>query len=138
MDRRTMALKDQIAQRYADVVYEGRWWTPERESMDAMVDVLMANVTGSVRMKLYKGSAWAVSRRADVSLYREDLATFGASETYDHADAAGFIRLFGLPIRAAAAAQAERAGRNGSGNGLGHAGDVQSLAEAFGALAAGD
>ena len=107
LDRRATGLKDQVAQRYADLVYEGRWWTPEREALDAMVDSLMADVTGSVRMKLYKGSATAASRKADVSLYREDLATFGESATYDHADAAGFIRLFGLPVRAAAAARAE-------------------------------
>ena len=72
--------------------------------MDALVDSVMTNVTGSVRMKLYKGSAAAVSRVADISLYRTDLATFRESATYDHADAEGFIRLFGLPLRVAAAA----------------------------------
>ncbi|HZD03322.1 MAG TPA: argininosuccinate synthase, partial [Longimicrobiales bacterium] len=79
LDRRAMALKDQIAPRYADLVYEGRWWSPEREAMDAMVDALMKGVSGTIRMKLFKGNAWAVSRRADVSLYRPDLATFGES-----------------------------------------------------------
>ncbi len=102
LDRRSMALKDQIAQRYADLVYEGRWWTPEREAMDAMVQTLTRDVTGSVRLKLYKGSASIASRTSARSLYREDFATFGAAVTYDHADAAGFIKLFGLPIRAAA------------------------------------
>ncbi len=110
LDRRSIALKDHLAPRYADLVYEGRWWTPEREAIDALVNELLKDVTGSVRMKLYKGSTWAVSRTSERSLYREDLATFGASESYDHADAEGFIRLFGLPMRAAAARDAERGG----------------------------
>jgi len=107
MDRRSLALKDQLAPRYADLVYEGRWWTPEREALDALVGSLLRQVTGSVRVKLFKGSAWAVSRTSPYSLYREDLATFGASAAYDHADAAGFIKLFGLPVRAQAAARAQ-------------------------------
>lgn len=111
LDRRSMALKDQMAQRYADLVYEGRWWTPEREAMDAMVKVLVRDVTGAVKLKLYKGSAWVTSRTSPRSLYREDLATFGEAATYDHADAEGFIRLFGLPIRAAAG----RDGMDGEG-----------------------
>lgn len=112
LDRRSMDLKDQMAHRYADLVYEGRWWTPEREAMDAMVNVLVRDVTGSVKFKLFKGSAWVTSRTSPRSLYREDLATFGESATYDHADAEGFIKLFGLPIRAAAARDA--AGEDGS------------------------
>jgi argininosuccinate synthase len=85
------------------MLYEGRWWTPERQALQAASDVMSATVTGYVTMKLYKGSATAVSRVSPVSLYREDLASFGHAVTYDHADAAGFIKLFGLPIRAAAA-----------------------------------
>jgi argininosuccinate synthase len=103
IDRRIEGLKDQMAARWADMLYEGRWWTPEREAMQAMSDVLSRNVTGSVKVKLYKGSATVVSRTSPVSLYREDLASFGAAASYDQADAAGFIRLFGLPIRAAVA-----------------------------------
>ena len=102
VDRRSEGLKDQLAQRWADMIYEGRWWTPEREALQASADVLSRNVTGSVRLKLYKGSASVTSRTSPVSLYSEDLATFGESAAYDHADASGFIRLFGLPIRAAA------------------------------------
>jgi argininosuccinate synthase len=113
LDRRALALKDDLAPRYADLVYEGRWWMPERESIDALVNTLMRNVTGTVRMKLYKGNAWAVARTSPSSLYREDLATFGASAAYDHADATGFIKLFSLPLRARAAAQAELARGNG-------------------------
>jgi argininosuccinate synthase len=104
IDRRIEGLKDQMAQRWADMLYEGRWWTPEREAIQAMSDVLSKNVTGTVRVKLYKGSAQVVSRQSPVSLYRQDLASFGAAATYNQADAAGFIRLFGLPIRAAVSA----------------------------------
>jgi argininosuccinate synthase len=75
----------------------------------------MKPVSGSVKLKLFKGSSWAVSRISPNSLYREDLATFGASgAAYDHADAGGFIKLFGLPVRAQAASAAERARTNGS------------------------
>jgi argininosuccinate synthase len=105
IDRRVEGLKDQMAQRWADMVYEGRWWTPERQAMQAMTDVLSRNVTGTVKVKLYKGSVTVASRKSPVSLYRQDLASFGHAATYDQADAAGFIRLFGLPIRAATAVE---------------------------------
>ncbi|HET9948749.1 MAG TPA: argininosuccinate synthase [Longimicrobiales bacterium] len=105
IDRRVEGLKDLMAARWADMLYEGRWWTPEREAMQAMADVLSRNVTGSVRVKLYKGSATVASRTSPVSLYRKDLASFGHATTYDHADAAGFIKLFGLPVRAAVAVE---------------------------------
>jgi argininosuccinate synthase len=111
IDRRVEGLKDQMAARWADMVYEGRWWTPERQAMQAMSDVLSKNVTGTVKMKLYKGSATVASRTSPVSLYRHDLASFGHAATYDQADAAGFIRLFGLPIRAQTAV--ERAAGDG-------------------------
>ena len=110
IDRAAEGLKDQMAQRWADMLYEGRWWTPEREALQAMADVLAKNVTGSATLKLFKGSARVVARNSPVSLYREDLASFGHAVTYDHADAQGFIRLFGLPIRAAAAAEGQEKG----------------------------
>jgi len=110
IDRAAEGLKDQMAQRWADMLYEGRWWTPEREALQAMADVLAKNVTGSATLKLFKGSVRVVSRTSPVSLYREDLASFGHAVTYDHADAAGFIRLFGLPIRAAAAVEGQKTG----------------------------
>ena len=113
LDRKSLGLKDELALRYADLVYEGRWWTPEREALDALVNTMMRPVNGSVRVKLFKGNAWAVGRTSPSSLYHEDLATFGASAAYDHADATGFIRLFSLPMRARAAAQSELARRNG-------------------------
>ncbi len=108
IDRRAEALKDQMAQRWADMLYEGRWWTPEREALQAMADVLSRTVTGSATVRLFKGSCRVVSRTSPVSLYREDFASFGEAATYDHADAAGFIRLFGLPIRAAAAVDGQQ------------------------------
>jgi len=102
LDRRALAYKDQLAARYADLVYEGWWWTPEREAIDAFMDVLMKRVTGVVRLKLFKGSANVASRWSPMSLYDAGLASFGEDDTYDHADADGFIKLFGLPARVAA------------------------------------
>jgi len=102
LDRRSLALADDLGRRYADLVYDGRWWTPEREALDAMVDSLQRYVTGTVRMKLYKGSAQVVGRSSPVSLYHEGLATFGADSVYRQSDAAGFIRLYGLAVRTAA------------------------------------
>jgi argininosuccinate synthase len=101
LDRRTLALKDQVAARYADLVYEGRWWGTEKEALDAMVDRTQQMVTGSVRLKLYKGNVIIAGRQSAHSLYDEELASF-ATGTYDHGDAAGFIRLFSLPTRAEA------------------------------------
>lgn len=103
LDRRSLALKDDLATRYADLVYEGRWWSPERTAMDATVDALLEPATGTVRLKLYKGSAYIAGRWSPNTLYEPGLASFGASETFDHADATGFVRLFGLPTRVAAA-----------------------------------
>ena len=103
LSRRALALKDELAPRYAGLVYEGRWWTPERRALDAMVDSLMANVTGTVRLRLFKGRATVLSRKSPVSLYDLDLASFGASEGYAHSDSSGFVKLFSLPQRAVAA-----------------------------------
>src|SRR5690606_13984978 len=102
LDRRALALKDQVAQRYADLVYEGRWWSTEREALDALVDRSEERVTGTVRMKLYKGSAIVTSRSTPYPLYDAALASFGDDGHYDHADAAGYIRLLSLPTRAEA------------------------------------
>ncbi|MBI4408593.1 MAG: argininosuccinate synthase [Gemmatimonadetes bacterium] len=98
LDRRTLALKDQLGARYADLVYEGRWWSGEREALDALVDRTQQHVTGTVRLKLYKGNIIIAGRWSPESLYDVSLASFGESD-YDHADAAGFIRLFSLPTR---------------------------------------
>jgi argininosuccinate synthase len=114
LDRRTLALKDLIAPRYADLVYEGRWWTAEREAMDALVNVTQQRVSGEVRLKLYRGNATVVGRSSAHSLYDERFVTFGEDDVYDQADAAGYIRLYGLPMRVAAlkAAEAAAGGRS--------------------------
>lgn len=107
LDRRTLALKDAIAPRYADLVYEGRWWTVEREAMDALVDRTQQRVTGDVRLKLFKGNHTVAGRSSRFSLYDERFVTFGEDDVYDQADAAGFIRLYGLPMRVAALRELE-------------------------------
>lgn len=104
LDRRTLALKDALAGRYADLVYEGRWWSLEREALDALVDVTQRRVTGSVTVQLYKGQVTVLGRESPCSLYQPAYATFGADGVYDHADATGFIRLFGLPLKLGAQA----------------------------------
>ena len=102
LDRRTLALKDALAPRYADLVYEGRWWTTERAALDALVDVTQQRVTGDVRLKLYRGTHTVAGRTSPYSLYDERFVTFGEDDVYNQADAAGFIRLYGLPMRVAA------------------------------------
>jgi len=98
LDRRAAHHKALIAQRYAELVYNGMWFTPLREAFDAFVGELAKTVTGSVRMKLYKGGCSVVGRTSPFSLYSEDLATFGQDNVYNQADATGFINLFGLPL----------------------------------------
>ncbi len=107
LDRQTMHFKDVVAQRYAELIYDGLWFTPVREAIDAFVDVTQKRNTGDVRMKLYKGNCIVTGRQSPHSLYIEDFATFGQSADYDHADAAGFIALFGLPLKMAALTKQE-------------------------------
>jgi len=102
LDRDTLHYKHLLAQRYAELVYNGQWFAPLREAMDAFVDVTQKHMTGTVKMKLYKGSTTAVARKSPYSLYNEEFATFGQDSVYDQSDAAGFISLFGLPMRVAA------------------------------------
>jgi len=109
LDRRTLAAKDLIAPRYADLVYEGRWWTTEREAYDAFVAVTQERVTGSVTLRLYKGSTAVVGRESDHALYDERFVTFGEDDVYQQSDAAGFIRLFALPARVRALKDQEMA-----------------------------
>jgi argininosuccinate synthase len=99
LDRRTLAAKDVIAPRYADLVYEGRWWTTEREAYDAFVNVTQQKVTGTITLRLYKGSVAIAGRQSDNALYDERFVTFGEDDVYEQSDAAGFIRLFALPAR---------------------------------------
>ena len=111
LDRRTLAAKDLIAPRYADLVYEGRWWTTEREAYDAFVNVTQERVTGGVTLKLYKGTVSVVSRASEYALYDERFVTFGEDDVYQQSDAAGFIRLYSLPDRVRALRDRELAAR---------------------------
>jgi argininosuccinate synthase len=99
LDRDTLHYKDLCAQRYAELVYFGQWFTPLREALDAFFATTQKTVTGSITLKLYKGNLIVAGRTSPYSLYREDIATFGYSEIYSHSDAAGFIRLWGLPLK---------------------------------------
>ncbi|MCG8353756.1 MAG: argininosuccinate synthase [Chloroflexales bacterium] len=99
LDRETLHAKDSIALNYANLVYNGRWFTQLREHYDAFVRSTQASVTGQVRLKLYKGNVIVAGRMSPYSLYREDLATFAADMVYDQKDAESFIRLYGLPIK---------------------------------------
>jgi argininosuccinate synthase len=114
LDRRTLAAKDLIAPRYADLVYEGRWWTTEREAYDAFVSVTQERVTGTVTLRLYKGNVIIAGRASAHALYDERFVTFGEDDVYEQADAGGFIRLFALPARVRALKDAEMAGDIGA------------------------
>ncbi|HZI22620.1 MAG TPA: argininosuccinate synthase [Gemmatimonadales bacterium] len=108
LERRTLRLKDELALRYADLVYDGRWWTPEREALDAAVAATQQRVTGTVRLKLYKGGLSVAGRESPYALYQPSYATFGKDNVYDQHDAAGFIHLYGLSIRIGAGLEAAR------------------------------
>ncbi|MDD5367935.1 MAG: argininosuccinate synthase [Anaerolineaceae bacterium] len=99
LDRDTLHYKDVVAERYAELVYFGQWFTPLRASLDAFFAETQTPVTGTITLKLYKGNLIVSGRTSPYSLYREEFATFGYSAVYDHTDAAGFIRLFGLPSK---------------------------------------
>ncbi|VFQ92262.1 unnamed protein product [Cuscuta campestris] len=97
--REAMQRKDAIALDYAELVYAGRWWDPLRESYDAFMREITKTATGTVTVKLYKGSVAVTGRESPYSLYRQDISSFESGRLYDQADAAGFIRLYGLPMR---------------------------------------
>jgi argininosuccinate synthase len=109
LDRRTLAAKDAFAPRYADLVYEGRWWTTEREAYDAFVAKIQERVTGTVSLRLYKGNVTIAGRQSAHALYDERFVTFGEDDVYQQSDAAGFIRLYGLAQRVRALKDRERA-----------------------------
>ncbi len=113
LDRRSLDLKDSLSKRYADLVYEGRWWSAERESIDAMVTTLLEPVSGSVRLKLYKGSIAIAGRTSPNSLYEPSLASFNDSESFHHSSATGFVQLLSLPTRVVA--KRDAAAQNGAG-----------------------
>jgi len=99
MDREAMLLRDSIMPRYAQIIYNGFWYSPEREMIQKMIDESQKDVTGTVRLKLYKGNCTPVGVKAPVSLYSEDLATFDEDEVYNQKDATGFIRLNALRLK---------------------------------------
>jgi len=99
MDREVMLLRDSLIPKFAQLIYNGFWYSPEMESLRAMIDKTQENVTGTARLKLYKGNVTVVGRKSPHSLYREDFATFEKSEVYDQKDATGFIRLNALRLR---------------------------------------
>ncbi len=112
LDHATMQFKDLVALKYGELVYQGLWFSPLREALDAFIDNTQGPVTGVVRLKLYKGNIIPAGRKSPFSLYREDFATFGYDDVYDQADAAGFIRLFGLPLKVRALNNLPVAGLN--------------------------
>ncbi|HET92324.1 MAG TPA: argininosuccinate synthase [Chloroflexi bacterium] len=99
LDRDTLHYKEIVANRFAELVYYGQWFTPLREALSAFVAQTEKRVTGVVRVKLFKGGCTVVGRQSPFSLYREDFATFGKDDVYDQSDAEGFINLFGLPLK---------------------------------------
>jgi argininosuccinate synthase len=108
LDKETLRIKDQLALKYADLVYNGQWFTPLREALDAFVETTQENVTGGIRLKLYKGNVIVAGRKSPSSLYREDLATFGEEAVYNQKEAEGFINLFGLPVKVQALLKCKR------------------------------
>lgn len=108
LDRETMHLKQMLSGKFADLVYFGQWFTPCREALSAFVDKTQETVTGDVKLKLYKGNIIPASVTSPYSLYNEEIATFGEDDVYNQADSAGFINLFGLPLKVKALADQKR------------------------------
>ena len=113
LDRATMETKKTMADKLAQIVYEGKWFTPLREAVQAFVESTQEYVTGEVKFKLYKGNIIKAGTTSPYSLYSESLASFTTGELYDHHDAEGFITLFGLPLKVRAMKMAELEGQNG-------------------------
>jgi argininosuccinate synthase len=107
LDRDLMHYKQQVGLKYAELVYFGLWFTPLREALDAFVESTQKTVTGTVTLSLYKGNTSVASRKSEYSLYRMDLSSFTMGDSYDQKDAAGFIRILGLPSRSRAQLQQE-------------------------------
>jgi argininosuccinate synthase len=113
LDKETLHYKQLVALKYAELVYNGQWFTPLREALDAFVRKTQQTVTGTVRLRLYKGNVILLGRKSPYSLYREDYATFGEDQVYNQKDAEGFIKLFGLPLKVRALVNIEGKGRPG-------------------------
>jgi len=102
LDRETLRLRERIGQQFADIVYDGRWFTPVREALQASVESIASRLTGQVEVKLYKGQAVVTRRLSPNTLYADQYATFGEDEVYNQSHAEGFIRLYSLPQRISA------------------------------------
>ena len=111
LDKMTMHKKQELSITFAELVYNGQWFTPLREALSAFVTKTQETVTGKVRLKLYKGNIIKAGAWSDYSLYSEEIATFGEDDVYDQKDSAGFINLFGLPIKVQAAVKAKNANK---------------------------
>ena len=107
LDKETAHYKQQVAIKFADLVYNGQWFTPLREALSAFVDSTQQNVTGDVKLKLYKGNIINAGVTSPYSLYDEDIATFAEDDVYNQMDSQGFINLFGLPIKVKAMMEAK-------------------------------
>ena len=112
LDREVAHLKDSLMPKYAELVYNGYWWAPERKMLQTAIDESQQFVNGDVRVKLYKGSVTPTGRKSAHSLYREDFATFGQDDVYDQQDAEGFINLFGLQMKVKAMMEVSDGGRS--------------------------
>jgi argininosuccinate synthase len=104
-------LKQRLSQEYADIVYNGLWFSPTRSAIDAFVQNIQPRVTGTIRLKLYRGDCRIVGRKSDFALYDRGLATYDAGDTFDHAAAEGFIKIWGLPVETAAKHERRRAAK---------------------------
>jgi argininosuccinate synthase len=110
MDREVMMMRDSLIPKYAQLVYNGFWYAPEMKTLQTYIDATQENVTGTARMKLYKGNVVVVGRKSPFSLYNEDFATFEKEEVYNQMDATGFIRLNALRLRIQALTLDKRSG----------------------------
>jgi argininosuccinate synthase len=126
LDKSVFHMKNQLAAEYANLVYNGLWFTPLKKALDAFVDETQKSVTGSVSVKLYKGNVSVAARSSQFSLYNAKLATYTSEDTFDHKASEGFIKIYGLPVKTFHQVQS---GSNGSGNGkklVGHLTGVQN------------
>ena len=112
LDKETLHFKQQVGLKFAELVYNGQWFTPLREALTQFVNYTEQNITGVVRFKLYKGNVILAGRKSPHSLYREDYASFGHMDIYDQKDAEGFINLFGLPNKIEALISIDGGGRS--------------------------
>ena len=113
LDRALYHYKEQVAIRYGELVYDGMWFSQLREALDAFVNTTQQTVTGTVRLKLYKGNIMSAGSKSPYSLYSQEFVTFEEDEVYNQADAEGFINLFGLPLKVRALMQQEMSKKNG-------------------------